>query len=147
MLRPLASGPLAAGQLLNFAAAVVCPRLTRPSAIYTGGEVAAFLREKSLNHADLAPLLLEALTSSEVLVPVDDPNEGLNMRYIPLAGAGVLDREAEPWEGELRATARRLNPDDRKLWLDLGKRLGNPQHNVAGRQGHGRAHLRARPAR
>jgi hypothetical protein len=126
MLRPLVNGPLAAGQLLNFAAAVVCPCLTRPAAAYTGHEIAAFLTEKSLHHADLAPPLLDALTSSEVLVPVDDPGEGLGMRYIPLAGLGTLDRKAEPWETELRAVAQRLDPDDRKLWLALGKRLGRP---------------------
>jgi transcriptional regulator with XRE-family HTH domain len=55
MLRPLVDGPLAAGQLLNFAAAVVCPRLTRPAGTYTGHEVAGLLAEKSLDQADLAP--------------------------------------------------------------------------------------------
>ena len=103
-----------------------CPCLTRPAATYTGHEIAAFLAEKSLNQTDLAPQLLDALTSSEVLVPVDDPGEGLGMRYIPLAGVGTLDRKAEPWETELHAVAQRLDPDDRKLWLALGKRLGQP---------------------
>jgi transcriptional regulator with XRE-family HTH domain len=123
MLRPLVKEPLAAGQLLNFAAAVVCPHLTRPAATYTGHEIAAYLAEKNHDHKDLAPWLLDALVHSEVLVPLDDINEGLDMRYIPLVGVGVLDREIEPWETEVRAVALRLDPNDRKLWLALGERL------------------------
>jgi transcriptional regulator with XRE-family HTH domain len=123
LLRPLAQGPLAAGQLLNFAAAVVCPRLTRPAATYRGHEIARLLADGHLDHADLAPALLEALVSSEVLVPLDDVNEDLNMRYVPLVGVRILDREIEPWEQELLAVARRLDPNDRNLWLTLGKRF------------------------
>lgn len=123
LLRPLVNEPLTAGQLLNFAAAVVCPRLTRPAATYTGHQIAGHLAEKRLDHTDLAPALLEALVSSEVLVPLDPPDD-LDVRYIPLAGVGILDRRAEPWEAELRAVAQRLDPNDRKMWLALGKRLG-----------------------
>jgi transcriptional regulator with XRE-family HTH domain len=125
-LRRLVNGPLAAGQLLNFAAAVVCPRLTRPAATYTGHDIAALLVEKSLNQADLAPALLEAFVFSEVLVPIDDVNYGLDRRYIPLVGVSTLDRKAEPWETELRVVAQRLSPGDRKLWLAMGRRLGQP---------------------
>src|SRR5260370_4240809 len=89
LLRPLASGPLAAGQLLTFAAAVVCRCLTRPAATYTGYEIAGPLTDKHLDHSDLAPPLLDALVDSEVLVPLDDPNSGLGMRYVPLAGVGI----------------------------------------------------------
>jgi hypothetical protein len=96
LLRPLAQGPLAAGQLLNFAAAVVCPRLTRPAATYRGHEIASHLSDGHLNHTELAPALLEAFVSSEVLVPLDDVNEGLNMRYVPLVVVRNLDREIEP---------------------------------------------------
>jgi transcriptional regulator with XRE-family HTH domain len=123
MLRPLVNAPLVAGQLLNFAAAVVCPHLTRPAATYNGHEIAAPLAEKNLNHKDLAPALIEALVSSEVLVPVDDPNYDLDRRYIPLVGVGILDRKTEQWETELRAIGQRLDPPDRKLWLAVGKRL------------------------
>ena len=126
MLRPLVKEPLAAGQLLNFAAAVVCPHLTRPAGTYTGHEIAGYLAEKNHDHKDLAPWLLDALVTSEVLVPLDDVNEGLDRRYIPLAGVGTLDRKAEPWETELRAVAQRLSPGDRKLWLAMGRRLGQP---------------------
>jgi transcriptional regulator with XRE-family HTH domain len=123
MLRPLVKEPLAAGQLLNFAAAVVCPHLTRPAGTYTGHEIAGYLAEKNHDHKDLAPWLLDALVTSEVLVPLDDVNEGLDRRYIPLVGVGILDREAEPWDTELRAVALQLKPEDRKLWLALGKRF------------------------
>ena len=123
LLRPLAQGPLAAGQLLNFAAAVVCPWLTRPAATYRGYEIARLLTDGHLDHADLAPALLDALVSSEVLVPLDDPNEDLNIRYVPLVGVRLLDREIEPWEHELLAVARQLDPSDRNLWLALGRRL------------------------
>ena len=124
LLRPLVDGPLAAGQLLNLAAAVVCPLLTRPAATYRGHEIAHMLADKHLDHADLAPGLLEALVSSEVLVPLDDVNDGLDIRYVPLVGVRTLDRELEPWETELLAVARRLDPSDRPLWLTMGKRLG-----------------------
>ncbi len=123
LLRPLANDPLAAGQLLNFAAAVVCPHLTRPAATYTGHEIAAPLAEKHLDHRDLAQPLIDALVGSEVLVPLDPPDD-LDVRYIPLVGVGVLDRKFEPWEAELRAVAQRLDPDDRSMWLAIGKRLG-----------------------
>lgn len=123
LLRPLAEGPLAAGQLLNFAAAVVCPLPTRPAAIYRGQEIALLLADRHLDHADLAPALLSALVFSEVLVPLDDVNEDLNMRYVPLVGVRILDREIEPWEQELLVIARRLDPSDRKLWLTLGRRF------------------------
>lgn len=123
LLRPLVDGPLAAGQLLNFAAAIVCPSLTRPAATYTGHDIARPLAEKRIDHTDLAPALLEALVSSEILVPLDDPNEDLDVRYIPLVGVRTLDREAEPWESGLLAIARRLGPSDRKLWLTIGERL------------------------
>ena len=123
LLRPLVDGPLSAGQLLNFAAAIVCPSLTRPAATYTGHDIARPLSEKRIDHTDLAPALLEALVSSEILVPLDDPNDDLNVRYVPLVGVRTLDRETEPWESELLAIARRLDPSDRKLWLTIGKRL------------------------
>jgi len=123
LLRPLAQGPLAAGQLLNFAAAVVCPLLTRPAATYRGHELALLLADGHLDHADLAPALLSALVSSEVLVPLDDINEDLNMRYVPLVGVRILDHEIEPWEPEVVALARRLDPSDRDLWITLGKRF------------------------
>jgi transcriptional regulator with XRE-family HTH domain len=124
MLRPLVDGRLAAGQLLNFAAAVVCSTLTRPAATYTGHEIARPLAEKRIDQTDLAPALLEALVSSEILVPVDDPNDdGLDARYVPLVGIRNLDRKVERWEPELLAVARLLNPSDRDLWLAMGKRL------------------------
>ena len=127
LLRPLVDGPLAAGQLLNFAAAAVCPSLTRPAATYSGHEIARPLAEKHLNHADLAPALLDALVSSEVLVPLDDPNDGLDVHYIPLIGVRNLDRKVEPWESELLAVTRRLYANDRNLLLTLGRRLGRPE--------------------
>lgn len=124
ILRHLVDGPLSAGQLLNLAAAVVCPCLTRPTAIYSAREIAAPLAEKRIDHTDLAPALLEALVSSEVLVPLDPSDDSLDARYIPLVGVSTLNRETEPWESQLHAIAQRLDPKDRSLWLALGERLG-----------------------
>jgi transcriptional regulator with XRE-family HTH domain len=125
LLRPLVDCPLAAGQLLNLAAAVVCPHLTRPAAIYTQREIEIPLAEKRGEHLDLAPALVEALVHSEILVPVDPSEEGPEARYIPLVGIGAIDRKIEPWEPELRVIAHQLKPDDRKLWLTVGKRLAS----------------------
>jgi hypothetical protein len=97
--------------------------LTRPAATYTGHDIARPLCEKHLDHTDLAPALLDALVSSEVLVPLDEPNDGLDIRYVPLVGVRNLDRQVEPWEPELMAVARRLNASDRDLWLAVGTRL------------------------
>jgi transcriptional regulator with XRE-family HTH domain len=127
ILRPLVDGPLAAGQLLNFAAAVVCPSLTRPGATYTGDEIARPLTEKRIDHTDLAPALLLALVDSEVLVPLDNPYEGLDVRYVPLVGVRILDRKTEPWEQELLTVAQQLEASNRNLLLTLGKRLALAQ--------------------
>jgi hypothetical protein len=53
MLRLLVNGPLADGQLLNFAAAVVCPRLTRPPGTCTGLQAA--LRYTDRRDRGIAP--------------------------------------------------------------------------------------------
>lgn len=134
LLRPLVDGSLSAGQLLNFAAAVVCPSLTRPAATYTGHEIASRLAGNRIDHTDLAPALLEALVSSEILIPLDDPDDGLGIRYVPLVGIRTLDRETEPWEAELAAIARRLEPSDRRLWLTIGRRLQRAELDTETRQ-------------
>ena len=45
------------------------------------------------------------------------------MRYVPLGGVRILNHEIEPWEPEVVALARRLDPSERDLWITLGKRF------------------------
>lgn len=112
--------PLAAGQLLNFAAAVVCPRMTRPTAAYIGRDIVAPLQGAS---QVLAYGVLSALTSSEVLVSTDQSNNDMDARFVPLAGLHMTDHATEPWEHEARALLRRLDPEDRQILLSLARRL------------------------
>lgn len=133
LVRPLVDGPLAAGQLLNLAAAVVCPGLTRPAATYTGRDITEPLADRHHDHRDLAPALLEVLVHSEVLVSLD-PDEHLtelDARYVPLVGVRRVDREHETWEAEVYAVARRLSAEDRMLWLSVGRRLRPTDANDA----------------
>jgi transcriptional regulator with XRE-family HTH domain len=123
LLRPLAVGPAAAGQLLNLAAAAVCPRLTRPAATYSGSQIRDLLIDKRDDHGDLAPALLSALVSSRVLIVLDESDPEVEAEYIPAVGVRTLDRASEPWEAEVRTIAQRLSPGDRKLWIALGDRL------------------------
>jgi hypothetical protein len=126
VFRPHVDGQLAAGQLLNLVAAVVCPVMTRPGAIYTGHEIAAPLDDGRHHHRDLAPALLSAFVATEVLVPLDPGEEELDSRYVPLIGANIDGGGMEPWDSEVRALARRLNAEDRRLWLAMGHRLARP---------------------
>jgi hypothetical protein len=112
--------PEAAGQLLNFAAAVVCPLMTRPTATYIGRDIVAPLQGGS---QVLAYGVLSALTSSEVLINVDHADDEMDARFVPLAGLRMTDHATEPWEHEARALLRRLDPDDRKTVLGLARRL------------------------
>ena len=109
-----------AGQLLNFAAAVVCPLMTRPTATYLGRDLVAPLKGPS---EVLAHGLLNALLSGEVLANVDGSEDDLDARFMPLAGLHMTDHDTEPWEHEARALLRRLGPDDRRMVLGLARRL------------------------
>ena len=125
LFRPHVDGRVAAGQLLNLAAAAVCPTMTRPGAIYTGHEIAAPLADKRHDHRDLLPALLSAFRTTEVLVPLEpDEEEELGSRYLPLVGANLRIAGIEPWDADVRAVARRLAGEDRRLWLAIGQRLG-----------------------
>ncbi|MET8147667.1 hypothetical protein [Actinoplanes sp. NPDC005259] len=132
LLRRYADGPQAVGQLLNFAAAAVCPLMTRPTAIYTGLDLAAPLANDVHDHTDLLPSLLMAFRLVELLVPLDDPPlvEELSRRYLPVVGAGHVGGREHSWEPTVSAVAQRLTEDDRRLWLAMGRRLAelNPRH-------------------
>lgn len=124
LLRPLTDGPLAAGQLLNVAAAVVCPNLTRPAGTYTGEQLFAMLRHRRHRHDDLGPALISMLISSEILTSVDGDNESdPENRYIPLVGIETLNRSGPDPMDDVMAVARQLSPPDRRLWLAVGERL------------------------
>lgn len=127
LLRPHARNRVAVGQLLNLAAAAVCPTMTRPAKIYTGHEIAAPLAAGRRDHRDLAPLLISALIAAEILLPLEpEQEEELDSRYLPLVGANVTNAWIEPWDAEVRAVARQLTDEDRQLWLMMGRRLGMP---------------------
>ncbi|WP_132154865.1 helix-turn-helix domain-containing protein [Kribbella antiqua] len=127
LVRPLAVGPLPAGQLLNLVAAAVCPKLTRPAATYSGSQIRDLLIDRRDDHGDLAPALLSALVSSRVLIVLDEADPEVEAEYIPAVGVRTLDRSSEPWDAEVRSIAGRLSPEDRKMWMMLGERLSRAQ--------------------
>jgi transcriptional regulator with XRE-family HTH domain len=125
LLRPLVTSSLALGQLVNIAADAVCPKLTRPAATYTRGEIAAHLTAGLDDHRDLAPLLIDCLITSEILLPIDPDDESPGAGLVPLVGVAALNRQGQPWEHEVVSMARRLTVEDRRMWLTLGHRLAN----------------------
>ena len=126
LLRPHVDGPLAVGQLLNLAAAAVCPVMTRPAAIYTGHDLAVPLAHKRHDHTDLLPSLLIAFRAVEVLVPLDEPHyeQELSSRYLPVVGTNSARVQEHSWEPAVSAVAQQLTEKDRRLWLAMGRRLG-----------------------
>lgn len=127
-LRPLATSPLSAGQLLNAAAAVVLPVLKRPTATYSGAFISDLLSSGRRRHSDLAPALLTALIDSKILAPVADQNEGdLDAEYIALAGVVAVGRTEHSDSEDVLRVARSLSAHDRRLWIELGERLAHPQ--------------------
>jgi transcriptional regulator with XRE-family HTH domain len=120
-LRPLVHDPVSAGQLLNLAAAAVCPRMTRPTARYTMAEIGSFLRDGRHDHTVLAAPLVHMLVEAAILAPFDPEENGGDVPYVPLVGLDALARE--PVHPELLAVARRLSSADLRLWLTLGRRL------------------------
>ncbi|GAA0597856.1 hypothetical protein GCM10009534_35280 [Kribbella sandramycini] len=123
LVRPLVSDAASAGQLLNLAAAAVCPKLTRPAATYSGDEIRRHLIDGRYDHGDLAPALLHALVSSRVLVPLNESDPEVEADYIPFVGIRSLDQVSDPWDLELQKIARSLSPEDRVMWFALGARL------------------------
>jgi hypothetical protein len=67
--------------------------MTRPAAIYTGHQIAAPLADKRYDHRDLAPALLSAFMTTEILVSLDPHEEEIDSRYMPLVG-GTFPRAA-----------------------------------------------------
>jgi transcriptional regulator with XRE-family HTH domain len=123
LVKPLARDQRSRGQLLGLAAAVVCPTLTRPTAIYTARQLASPLRSAWHDHRDLAPALVYALTCAEVIVALDEADESSDAQYLPVVGAGAVDRHSAPWEHRVVGVAARLSDRDRDLWVELGARL------------------------
>lgn len=122
-IRPHLSGPLQAGQALNFAAAAVLPQLAQPTARYTGAQIKQMLRAGADDHTDLALNLLAALVDSHILVVVETGRDELDSLYIPLAGRLASEAHTPGWLPELREHAEVMTAKDRGLLLSLARRL------------------------
>lgn len=125
LLRPLVTDQRSAGQFLGLAAATICSALTRPAGSYYRSQLIGFLREGNDDHRWLGPALLQALVSAQVLTPVDPDDEVDSARFIATAGLAVIDRDEGPWDEEARKVLRKLNEEDTRLWLELGRKLGS----------------------
>ncbi|TQJ51839.1 hypothetical protein FBY26_3577 [Phycicoccus sp. SLBN-51] len=123
LIRPMLRTDLQAGQALNLAAAAVLPNLTRPTAEYSGADLAGFLRSGKHDHTYLAVGLLNALVSARILVPIHFADDALDDTYFPLAARLQKDSSLPGWASELIDNMRALRADDRRLVLSLAKRL------------------------
>lgn len=123
-LRPHLQTPLQAGQALNVAAAVVLPHITRPTAEYAGHYIAKLLTSGEHDHSDLGPALLSAMEVSRILVAIDPTGDELENTYFPLAARLHPRADLPAWAVELVETLERTTEGDRKLVLDLARRLG-----------------------
>jgi transcriptional regulator with XRE-family HTH domain len=125
MLRPHLQTPLQAGQALNVAASVVLPRITKPTAEYTGQYIANLLKSGKQDHSDLGAALLNAMETSRILVAIDPTGDELENTYFPLAARLRPQSDLPPWAVELVAILEQGTVADRRLVLDLVKRLGS----------------------
>jgi hypothetical protein len=113
-----------AGQLLNLAAAGVLPRLTRPTAEYSGIEIASWLRSGNDDHTDLADPLLQALVAARIIIPIAASGNGaLGDTYFPLAGRFRDPAPLPGWAGALITDVESLTQQDRGLVQTLARRL------------------------
>lgn len=123
LIRPHMATPVQAGQALNIAAAAVVPRLTKPTAEYTGRDLLAPLKGDKHDHAYLGPGLLGALVTARVLVPLQYADEPLNDTYFPLAARLQNPGVLPDWASRLIESVSAMNPEDRELVTDLVARL------------------------
>lgn len=127
MLRPHLHTPLQAGQALNLAASVVLPRITKPTAEYTGQYIANLLKAGKHDHSDLGAALVNAMGTSRILVAIDPTGDELENNYFPLAARLRPQGDLPPWAAELVRALELATDGDRKLVLDLAKRLSFSQ--------------------
>lgn len=123
LIRSHLNTPIQAGQALNLAAAVVMPRLTKPTAEYVGRELLAVLALGKHDHAYLGPGLLDALVTARVLVPLQYADEPMDDTYRPLAARLRDQRSLPDWAGHLIDDLLTMAPGDRQLVTDLVDRL------------------------
>jgi transcriptional regulator with XRE-family HTH domain len=115
--------PIQAGQALNLAAAVVMPRLTKPTAEYVGRELLAVLTVGKHDHAYLGPGLLDALVTARVLIPLHYADEPMDDTYFPLAARLQSQKPLPGWAPQLIEDLLTMAPKDRELVTDLVARL------------------------
>lgn len=123
LLRPHLRTPVQAGQALNVAAAVVLPHITQPTAEYSGQSIANLLNQGAHNHADMGPALLNALSTSHILVAIDPTGNELEDRFFPLAARFRPTGDLPRWASDLIDNIIRLDDRDRRLVTDLVGRL------------------------
>lgn len=123
LVRPHLDSPIQAGQALNLAAAAVLPRITRPTAEYTGTSIAGMLVSGKHDHTDLARPLLQALVDSRILVPIEPGGDELADTYFPLAGRLHHNSDLPSWAHQLVDDLLAASQPDRKLVLALAKRI------------------------
>jgi hypothetical protein len=123
LIRPSLENPIQAGQALNLAAAAVLPGITRPTAEYTGAYIAGMLASGKHDHTDLARPLLQALVASRILVPIEPGGDELADAYFPLAGRLHNNSDVPSWAHQLVEDLGAASEPDRKLVLNLARRL------------------------
>jgi DNA-binding XRE family transcriptional regulator len=114
--------PIQAGQALNLAAAVVLPRLTRPTARYTGRQLVGMLKNQTGDHTDLGRSLLTALLSANILLAIDPSGDDLEDTFVLLAGQASVEVDQPPWLAELAQILRNASDSDRQLVLAIARR-------------------------
>jgi transcriptional regulator with XRE-family HTH domain len=124
LVRSHLATPIQAGQALNIAAAIVLPRLTKPTAEYVGRELLASLTVGKHDHAYLGPGLLDALVTARVLVPLHYADEPMDDTYFPLAARLRDSTNLPDWASPLIEDLLALTREDRELVTALVGRLG-----------------------
>jgi transcriptional regulator with XRE-family HTH domain len=123
LVKPHLDNPVQAGQALNAAAAVVLPKLTRPTARYTGRQLVALLKRANHDHTDLGRGLIGALLEAQILVAIEADGDELENTYLLLAGQVRADMAQPPWLVEMINDVQQLPNADRQLVASIARRL------------------------
>lgn len=97
--------------------------MTDPAATHHATDIASRLRRDRKDGSDLTVGLIHALMISQILLPLDPDAGDEAEEYLSHAGVRTLHRLMKTWHADLVETANVLTQTDRKLWLDLGRRL------------------------
>lgn len=115
--------PVQAGQALNLAASVVLPHITRPTAEYSGSQIAGLLKTGKHDHTDLGPALLAALTSARILVATEPGGDELEDTYFPLAARLRGLAPLPEWAQGLIENLQHVSESDRALVIGMAQRF------------------------